>query len=692
MDEQSRILTLKDPEKTSLSRSSYKKDMLYIGVLLALAILLLVGNFWWVSQQDKNDKAYIALAGELRIASQMLAKDAAHAVEGNADSFEALRESRDKFSQTLETLKEGDSGITLPATPVSIRDRELVGLEEVWYGVKNDTDTIIKRKDSLLSLYQETRILQSSVPKLEAESEDLLQNLVLLNLDANQIAMISHQSEIIERLLNNIETMISVVQSEVDAHTIDKETHFFSAVLNGLKHGDSDLKLTALSDPALLTKIDKLQKDFDVIKGNMNIILKTAADFSDVKTAAGEIFVSSKILLEKATALTNAYVKYSETRIVGPASAYVLAGICFMLLCGLAYRTYADTRVSLALSAAQNRGNQSAIARLLSELADLADGDLAVHATVSDDITGAIAESVNYAIDALRKLVFTINETAVQVSQAAQDAQGTSAQLADASENQAREIIAATAAINAMATAIEHVSTNASESAGVAERSVEIASNGVAVVQNTIGSMDRIREQIQETSKRIKRLGESSQEIGDTVSLIDDIADQTNILALNAAIQAAMAGEFGRGFAVVADEVQRLAERSSEATRQIDSLVKTIQLDTNEAMSSMEQSTSEVVKGARKAQDAGVALEKIENVSTHLSDIIQNISNASQQQAMASGKISKTMSIIQEITTQTASGTLATAGSIGNLAELAIELRNSVAGFNLPADHNESAL
>src|SRR5690606_38250148 len=240
--------------------------------------------------------------------------------------------------------------------------------------------------------------------------------------------------------------------------------------------------------------------------------------------------------------------------------------------------------------------------------------------------------------------------------------------------------------VNQMAVSIDQVSANAAESAAVAERSVAIANKGNEVVHNTITGMDSIREQIQDTAKRIKRLGESSQEIGDIVSLINDIADQTNILALNAAIQASMAGDAGRGFAVVADEVQRLAERSAAATKQIEALVKTIQNDTNEAVISMEQTTSEVVRGARLAQDAGVALEEIENVSSNLAELIQNISNAARQQASSAGHISNTMNVIQEITTQTSAGTSATAQSIGNLAEMALDLRESVAGFKLPEE------
>ncbi|HDO34000.1 MAG TPA: methyl-accepting chemotaxis protein, partial [Chromatiales bacterium] len=301
-----------------------------------------------------------------------------------------------------------------------------------------------------------------------------------------------------------------------------------------------------------------------------------------------------------------------------------------------------------------------------------------------EDMTGAIADSINYAVDAMRGLVSTINETTVQVSSAAQETQATAMHLAEASDRQAQQITGASSAVNEMTASIEHVSRNASESAGVAQQSVLLAHNGAEAVRRTIQGMDTIREQIQETSKRIKRLGESSQEIGDIVELINDIADQTNILALNAAIQAAMAGEAGRGFAVVADEVQRLAERSGSATKQIEALVKTIQTDTNEAVISMEESTSGVVSGARLAESAGEALAEIESVSDQLADLIQNISDAARQQAQASVDISDTMNSILDITTQTATGTNETATSIGNLADLANELRKSVAGFKLP--------
>ncbi len=396
--------------------------------------------------------------------------------------------------------------------------------------------------------------------------------------------------------------------------------------------------------------------------------------------------LSALIVLLLVTLAGMAYAIVSDDRALTGNYGLMLAVGGIVLVAIIAMLLVRDARNRLAEQAEQNERNQAAILQLLDELADLAEGDLTVHASVTENFTGAIADSINFAIDQMRGLVSNINRLSVRVARAAEETQATAKNLATAAENQAREIGAASAAINDMAVSIDHVSSNAAESASVADRAVTIAGKGSEVVQAAISGMDNIRGQIQETSKRIKRLGESSQEIGDIVSLINDIADQTNILSLNAAIQASMAGDAGRGFAVVADEVQRLAERSSAATKQIAALVKTIQTDTNEAVISMEHTTAEVVSGAKRAQDAGVALEEIESVSTSLAELIQNISNAARQQAASAGHVSNTMNVIQEITSQTATSTETTAKSIGALAGMANEMRTSVEGFKLPGD------
>ncbi|AFJ02908.1 type IV pilus biogenesis protein PilJ [Methylophaga frappieri] len=374
---------------------------------------------------------------------------------------------------------------------------------------------------------------------------------------------------------------------------------------------------------------------------------------------------------------------YTDPRVTVIISILAAIGAVWMAA-RLAYAPLSQLQQTMDNMELQNRHNQDAILRLLDEMGDLADGDLTVSATVTEDITGAIADSVNYTIDALRSLVEQINSTTLQVASAAQETQATALHLTDASDHQAQQITEVSSAITSMAGSIEQVSQNASQSQEVARQSVSLAVQGNSAVKKSIQGMDTIREQIQETAKRMKRLGESSQQIGEIVELINDIAEQTNILSLNAAIQAAMAGEAGRGFAVVADEVQRLAERSGHATRQIDALVKTIQSDTSEAISSMEQSTAQVVSGAKLSQDAGTSLEQIETVSQQLAELINNISDNARQQANAAVSTSESMNVIQEITMQTSTGTNESAAAIGRLLQLTNELRKSVSGFKLP--------
>ncbi|MBT8087226.1 MAG: methyl-accepting chemotaxis protein, partial [Gammaproteobacteria bacterium] len=316
--------------------------------------------------------------------------------------------------------------------------------------------------------------------------------------------------------------------------------------------------------------------------------------------------------------------------------ALLLLGALFAL-----HRKAAAFERNARENAEQNERNQQAILRLLDEMGSLADGDLTVEATVTEDITGTIADSFNFAIEELRTLVATVNETALMVDAATKQTEDTAADLAKAADNQATEIRAATDSVAMMASSIEEVSGNAERSSDVARHSVEVAHKGGEAVRRTIDGMNAIRETIQETSKRIKRLGESSQEIGNIVELINDIAEQTNILALNASIQASMAGEAGRGFAVVADEVQRLAERSTNATRQIEVLVRTIQSDTNEAVVSMERSTTDVVGGALLAENAGAALDEIEQVSNQIASLVQNISSSAMQQANSAADVTK---------------------------------------------------
>ncbi len=362
----------------------------------------------------------------------------------------------------------------------------------------------------------------------------------------------------------------------------------------------------------------------------------------------------------------------------------VVAALVIAALMMFVYYRARDFRRSAELQVEQNERNQQAILRLLDELSSLADGDLTVQATVTEDITGAIADSINYAIDALRELVTTINDSSILVDAASKQTEGTARHLVRSAETQAKQAAAASESMARMAISIEEVSGNAERCSDVARHSVEIAHKGGEAVRRTIAGMNTIRETIQDTSKRIKRLGESSQEIGNIVELIEEIAEQTNILALNASIEASRAGEASRGFAVVADEVQKLAERSAGATKKIEVLVSTIQSDTNEAVMSMERSTTDVVGGALLAENAGAALEEIEQVSHQIASLVHNISGSSKEQTSVAGAITKNMHVLREISTKTTESTTAASSAISKLSELASQLRRSVAGFTLP--------
>jgi twitching motility protein PilJ len=651
-------------------------------VLIALTVLLVVVLFM-VNRDSQYDREYTNTTAELRVLSQQIAKNATEAVSGNASAFDQLSNTRDSFRQLWNNLTEGNPQTGLPASQAAAASN----VQQHWDSVRENADIILTTRDSVMNMREVTNTLSETIPQMQVEYEDISMVLQDSGAPEAQIALARRQSLLAERMFRSVNNVLSGDEDAVTAaDRFLTDATQFGRVLNGQLDGNNALAITRVANDDALYGLGAVSELFGFIASNADAVLQASPDLFKVSNAANDIFENSEILLTELSELATELRDLSAARVINPTLAFALlaAAIGIVVLIGLA--VYRESQTRLTKTQTQNDQNQNAILRLLDELADLADGDLTAEATVTEDFTGAIADSINYAIDQMRGLVQAIRGTAVRVATAAQESQSTAMQLADASEHQAQEIAGASAAVNEMAVSIDQVSSNAAESSAVAERSVAIAKKGTNVVQNTIRGMDNIREQIQETSKRIKRLGESSQEIGDIVSLINDIADQTNILSLNAAIQASMAGDAGRGFAVVADEVQRLAERSSAATKQIEALVKTIQSDTNEAVISMEHTTAEVVRGARLAQDAGVALEEIENVSTSLAELIQNISNAARQQSSSALHISNTMNVIQEITSQTSSGTNATAYSIGNLADMAFELRSSVAGFKLPEE------
>lgn len=541
--------------------------------------------------------------------------------------------------------------------------------------------TIEAGRSELLDLRTAADRLDRVVPRLAAQIDALQANTALRNQPAT-IAQLERVRALADGLRRDLRGLSQgAVKAAAQSSAMLDADMAITQVVRGLAEGNSELGLRALTGPEAIRALDGLRKESAELSETLRDVL-----------AAGDRLGALRQSMEQLDSLVAALpVKAGSTAsgsTLGLAAIIVAAllalGVALVLAMMWIYRRVADTGRVAVQQTAQNERNQQAILTLLDEMSSLADGNLTVHATVTEDITGAIADSVNYAIEALRELVTTINESAILVDGAAKQTEGSARQLAAASEAQSKQLESASRAINRMASSIEEVSGNAERSSDVARHSVDVAHKGGDAVRRTIEGMNAIRETIQETSKRIKRLGESSQEIGNIVELINDIADQTNILALNAAIQASMAGEAGRGFAVVADEVQRLAERSANATRQIEFLVRTIQADTNEAIVSMERSTTDVVGGALLAENAGAALEEIEQVSNQIAALVQNISSSAREQGKAASAVTRSMDVLEEINAETAANTSATTSAISKLAELATQLRRSVAGFRLP--------
>jgi twitching motility protein PilJ len=438
-----------------------------------------------------------------------------------------------------------------------------------------------------------------------------------------------------------------------------------------------------VADAEMRTKLGELETGFKQYQSAVAEILGNMQRLVNAKRATRDIFNDSETLLRAADALDEGYAAEAAGRQV---NYFALAGVTLLalvmlLLIGKVWID--DSRKRAEESEHMNKSNQEAILRLLDEMEVLKRGDLTVRAKVTEDVTGAIADAINSTIEELRRLVTGINSAAQQVTGATAEAQSISAQLLQAAQKQANEIQGTGQSVAEMTVSMHQVSKSAADSASVAKTSLAAAEKGSHAVQNAIRGMNDIREQIQETSKRIKRLGESSQEIGEIVQLISDITEQTNVLALNAAIQAASAGEAGRGFTVVAEEVQRLAERSGEATRHISAIVKSIQRDTQDAVEAMERSTRGVVDGTKTADEAGDALRDIEQISNRLAELIGAISNSTQQHAGAAAKVAANMKAILAITQLTTEGTKKTAASSARLTALAEGLKSSVSNFKV---------
>ena len=682
----------------SLHKSGFRRQVqLQLPLILVSFVLAFV--FLGLDSRQANDNAVLhRLVGDALTHSQRLAKAVPSAVAGNSDGIKQMTESREQVSRAIGALKVGedpDSGRSLGVSSNTVE--AIQKLDKSWQAIAESSARLIEQRQMLQSLSQTRKLVVDKNRDMLENAQIVAAHKLQSNASAREVAAAGELVMLTQRIAKDVNqiTLGATVNQEA-INSLRSDLPNFKELCDSLLNGSERQRIVPISDSETKRALAELQTTFQKIYEPLAAFLKDPSRVQEAKRAEGLIFDESEALRLRLSAVqTSLRMVDSRNWNLWLAALFAIFGL---VVSYLLVRGYLNESRKRAEEAEQQKGvaerleqeakrtndqNQSAILRLMNELQEVADGNLTVQATVSEDITGAIADSVNYTVEELRNLVARINSTAELVNEASSKAQMIASSLQAASDQQSREIRDTGEAVLRMAQQINEVSARASESVDVARQSLGASQEGARAVQNAIVGMNGIRDQIQETAKRIKRLGESSQEVGEIVELISDITEQTNVLALNAAIQAASAGEAGRGFTVVAEEVQRLAERSGEATKQIAALIRTIQTDTQDAVAAMERSTQGVVEGTKLSDEAGRALGDIGRVSSQLAELIEGFSSTTSKQAASAGTVAQSIQRILLVTEQTSEGTLQTAGSIRQLSELAQELKSSVSRFKV---------
>ena len=680
-----------------LGRKTAAQHQKTLAVLLAIGLVTLGAATVVVLGQADKVGHQVAASGQALMQSQRLAKSVSQALVGNAISFDEVRDSSTVLAKTMRGLRQGDRELSLEPLAANFAPELDEIAPQVERAEKNAT-TVLGQQKILLQVGSALRTINRQSSDLLEIAETISSLKLQQNAPAAEVSASGQLVMLTQRIgksANEFLTMEGVSPEAV--FLLGKDLNSFKEIATGLLSGSTELRLSATSDSQIKERLEALLALYENTRVEAGAILGNLQGLVAAREAQFSIVSESEALRKGLEKLQSGLS--SQTGLGGLQLVMLTGSALFALLCagGLAFVQLQDSRqrqraaevqrlqaVDLEQEAKRvNDANQAAILRLMNELQNVAEGDLTQEATVTEDITGAIADSVNYTVEELRSLVGNVQNTATRVAQTTTQVENTSTELLATSAEQLREIRETGQSVLDMAQRINQVSSQAQESALVARQSLQAAELGLGAVQNAIGGMNSIRDQIQETSKRIKRLGESSQEIGEITELISDITEQTNVLALNAAIQAASAGEAGRGFSVVAEEVQRLAERSADATRQIAALVKAIQTDTQDAVAAMERSTQGVVEGAKLSDNAGSALSEIDSVSRRLAMLIEQISDSASREAESANEVATNIQHIFAVTEETGEGTRSTAQQVRELSRMAEELRQSVARFKI---------
>ncbi len=675
------------PTKKNVSKKTTLLNHSWIlgGIVMFFTVLLLITLIFSV-QQARNNALQPELVSQLQLQHLRVSNAAQQIITGNVSAFTPLQDGQNQLNRYIMLLLQGGlyHGKTISAVD-DASSRSLDAYLKNWQIEEGNIHLILSQQESLLQLISSIKAIHIAHSQLNRRSEELISRMVQIGNLSNEVRTVEVIRMHARNVARNVKTLlpIELPLAEITAQLAQDHVHI-SAITHALSQGDNGLGVASSRDEMIQDLLSHVYALVRRLDDHLHVIQKEISAAATVQSAIDDMVSKSDVMLNISRELSNQIQEQTSYTISRLNRLMMMLGTCVLLALIFFIRTVLqNARYQDLASRNEVAKTQKAIVTLLDNMKRIADGDLTVRTDITNRTTGAIADAINCTIEELHTLVEQVNQASALVVRASNQAQQVSSGLLTAAQHQTAKIEQTTIAVLGMTESISEISDMAMESERVAKQSLATAEKGTSAVRESITGMDEIRTYIQDTSKRIKRLGESSQEIGEIVALITDITDQTNVLALNAALQATAAGEAGHGFTVIAQEVQRLAERSTEASKQISELIVTIQGDTQDAIAAMERSTLGVAKGAKRSDAAGRALEEIEQVSKQLAHLVSNIFDVTNTQTRAAHKVVANMEEILHITRQNTQGTLKTTGSIKQITGFASELRASVSNFKV---------
>lgn len=675
------------PAKKNVSKKNTLLNHSWIlGGIVMFFTALLLSTLIFSVQQARNNMLQPELVSQLQLQHLRVSNAAQQIITGNVSAFTPLQDGQNQLNRYIMLLLQG--GLYHGKTISAVADASSQSLDAYlknWQIEEGNIHLILSQQESLLQLISSIKAIHIAHSQLNRRSEELISRMVQIGNLSNEVRTVEVIRMHARNVARNVKTLLPIEfpLAEVTAQLTQDHAHI-SAITHALSQGENGLGVASSRDEMIQDLISHVYALVRRLDDHLHVIQKEISTAATVQLAIDEMVSKSDVMLDISRELGDQIQEQTSHKISRLNRLMVMLGTCVLLALIFFIRTVRqNARYQDLASRNEVAKTQKAIVNLLDNMKRIADGDLTVRTDITNRTTGAIADAINCTIEELHTLVEQVNQASALVVRASNQAQQVSSGLLAAAQHQTEKIEQTTIAVLGMTESISEISDMAMESARVAKQSLATAEKGTSAVRESIAGMNEIRTYIQDTSKRIKRLGESSQEIGEIVALITDITDQTNVLALNAALQATAAGEAGHGFTVIAQEVQRLAERSTEASKQISDLIVTIQGDTQDAIAAMERSTLGVAKGAKRSDAAGRSLEEIEQVSKQLAHLVSNIFDVTNAQTRAAHKVVANMEEILHITRQNTQGTLKTTGSIKQITGFASELKASVSNFKV---------